>query len=43
MAVMEPSAAVDTHILNNVMDAIGSTPLIRINKLAHGLKSHVLV
>src|SRR5206468_5085855 len=42
MAIMEPSASVDTQILNNVMEAIGNTPLIRINKLAQGFKPAVL-
>ena len=42
MAVLEPSAAVDTHVLSNVLEAIGNTPLIRINRLAHGLKPAVL-
>src|ERR687894_2153305 len=42
MTVMEPSAVVDTEILNNVMEAIGNTPLIRINKLARGIKPAVL-
>src|SRR3712207_1452028 len=42
MAVVEPARAVDTQILNNVMEAVGDTPLIRINKLAQGLKPTVL-
>ncbi|HZG66856.1 MAG TPA: cystathionine beta-synthase [Herpetosiphonaceae bacterium] len=42
MIVTEPSAMVDTEILNNVMEAIGNTPLIRINKLARGIRASVL-
>src|SRR3954453_1979040 len=42
MAVMEPGTEVQTHILSNVMEAIGNTPLIRINKVAAGIKPSVL-
>src|SRR6476661_5185534 len=42
MTVMEPTTAVETQILNNVMEAIGNTPLIRINKLARGIRANVL-
>lgn len=42
MTVMEPAIAVETQILNNVMEAIGNTPLIRINKLARGIRANVL-
>lgn len=42
MAVMEPPALAGIEILNNVMEAIGNTPLIRIHKLAQGLKPAVL-
>ena len=42
MAIMEPVAGTETQILNNVMDAIGNTPLIRINKLARGIRANVL-
>ncbi len=42
MAIMEPPVSSGTEILNNVMEAIGNTPLIRINKLAQGLKPTVL-
>ena len=42
MAVMEPSAVVDTQVLSNVIEAIGNTPLIRINKLARGIRANVL-
>jgi cystathionine beta-synthase len=41
MAVIEPPTQAGTHVLNNVLEAIGNTPLIRINKLAHGLRSAV--
>jgi cystathionine beta-synthase len=33
---------VETEILNNVMEAVGNTPLIRINKLARGIRANVL-
>jgi len=39
---MEAPPAARAMILNNVMEAIGDTPLIRINKLAQGLKPAVL-
>src|SRR5919107_930464 len=42
MTVMEPTTTVETEILNNVMEAIGNTPLIRINKLARGIRANVL-
>ncbi len=42
MDVMEAPPAAGAMILNNVMEAIGDTPLIRINKLAQGLKPAVL-
>jgi cystathionine beta-synthase len=42
MAVMEPPVAAGTQILANVMEAVGNTPLIRINKLAQGLRATVL-
>src|ERR671917_1407643 len=42
MAIMEPGTMVETQILQNVMEAIGDTPLIRINKLAQGIKANVL-
>ena len=42
MAVMELATGVDTRILNSVMEGIGDTPLIRINKLALGIRATVL-
>ena len=42
MAVTEAPIAAGTEILNNVMEAVGDTPLIRINKLAQGLRPTVL-
>ena len=42
MAVMESTAVAGTQILGNVMEAIGNTPLIRINKIAQGVKPAVL-
>lgn len=41
MAVMEP-AAVETDILNSVLETIGNTPLVRINKVARGVRANVL-
>ncbi len=40
MAVMEP--AVETDILNSVLETIGNTPLVRINKVARGIRANVL-
>ncbi len=42
MAVMEPPVSAGTQILANVMEAVGNTPLIRINKLTQGLRATVL-
>jgi cystathionine beta-synthase len=42
MAIMEPATTAETEILNTVMDAVGNTPLIRINKLARGIRANVL-
>ncbi len=42
MAIGESSVRAETHILNNVLEAIGDTPLIRINKLAQGIRANVL-
>jgi cystathionine beta-synthase len=42
MSLMERSTMVETEILNNVMEAVGNTPLIRINKLARGIRANVL-
>lgn len=42
MAIGDTSVGTETHILNNVLEAIGDTPLIRINKLAQGIKANVL-
>jgi cystathionine beta-synthase len=42
MAIGGSSVGTETHILNNVLEAIGDTPLIRINKLAQGIKANVL-
>jgi len=37
---MEP--AVETDILNSVLETIGNTPLVRINKVARGMRANVL-
>jgi cystathionine beta-synthase len=42
MVATESSVGVETRILNNVLEAIGDTPLIRINKLAQGIRANVL-
>ncbi|GAC1387202.1 MAG: cystathionine beta-synthase [Herpetosiphon sp.] len=41
MALIDAPVAMRSHILNSVLDGIGNTPLIRINKLAAGLKVKV--
>jgi cystathionine beta-synthase len=42
MAVMESPAMAGAEILDNVLAAVGNTPLIRINKLAQGFRPAVL-
>lgn len=41
MAATEPTT-VESHILNSVMEAIGNTPLVRLNRVAQGIKPTVL-
>ena len=42
MAMVESPTVAGMEILGNVMEAIGNTPLIRINKITQGLKPAVL-
>ncbi|MBA3947035.1 MAG: cystathionine beta-synthase [Herpetosiphonaceae bacterium] len=42
MALIDAPVATDNQILNNVLEAVGNTPLIRINKVAAGIKANVL-
>lgn len=42
MALMDAPAATGTEILNNVLEAVGDTPLIRLNKVTAGVKPTVL-
>src|SRR3712207_3049931 len=42
MEIMERPAAAEVEILNNILEAIGDTPLVRINRLAQGIRANVL-
>ena len=42
MAVMEPSDTVQSHMLNSVVETIGNTPLIRLNRVTQGVRPTVL-
>ncbi len=42
MALMDAPAAMQTEILDNVMEAVGNTPMIRLHKVVAGIKANVL-
>jgi cystathionine beta-synthase len=43
MSISDPSMSVDLDIKHNILEAIGNTPLVRLNKVAKGIKATVLV
>ncbi len=42
MAVSDPSTSVDLDVKNNILEAIGNTPLVRLNKVVGDIKATVL-
>jgi cystathionine beta-synthase len=43
MSISDPSMSVDLDVKHNILEAIGNTPLVRLNKVVHGIKATVLV
>jgi len=43
MALSDPSMAVELDVKSNILDAIGNTPLVKLNKLVGDIKATVLV
>ncbi len=43
MAISDPSTSVDFDVKNNILEAIGNTPLVRLNKVVGDIKATVLV
>src|SRR4028119_1734744 len=43
MAIAEPGLEIGLDVKNNILEAIGNTPLVRLNKVVGDIKANVLV